>query len=157
MVRMNIQLLIITAILLMYTICHKSSITNWIKLPKTEIILCEEDVKVISCSAYEGLHILDAFWGRDSMLICKVPTDLKYINSPNAQVDNLMCFDRNTTYAKTKVKTLCEELQACQINADFSIFERKICPDVKKYLRVIYECRQLSGMKRHLINLFTFS
>lgn len=151
MIKKYILILILYKILIY---CHKSSITNWIKLHKTETILCEQDVKVISCSAYEGLHILDAFWGRDNLLICKVPTDVKYINSPNSQVDNLMCFDKNTTYAKIKIQELCEELQVCQINADFAIFERKICPEIKKYLRVVYECRQMSGMKRHLLRHF---
>ena len=59
-----------------------------------------------------------------------------------------MCLPEDKDYVYRKVAESCQGQKQCFLIASPLYFDTEICPHVRKYLRIKYECRQMSGMKR---------
>eukprot|EP00794_Sanderia_malayensis_P018813 gene18813-20709_t len=107
---------------------------------------CEGESVNINCPNYEGIRIVDAFWGRDDTKTCQPDNPLEERSYKD------MCKPVKNNYALDKVKEQCHELESCKVFATTTFFDTELCPNVIKYVRVKYECRHMSGMKRSWIN-----
>ena len=128
-----------------YSSLHQKKLTNWIKLAGGLEVACEGEEVNINCPNYEGIRIINAFWGRDDATTCQPDDPLE----PKSYKD--MCKPVDKEYAKRKVKQMCHSNEMCRIPATTTFFDTEICPNVIKYLRVNYECRHMTGMKKSLI------
>ena len=108
-------------------------------------LACEGEVVNINCPNYEGIRIVDAFWGRDDIVTCQPSNPLETRSYKD------MCKPAAKEYAKRKVYEMCHTLESCRIPASTIMFDTDLCPNVIKYLRVLYECRHMTGMKKSLI------
>lgn len=138
---------LILAILLngRFVTMHKKKLTNWRKLVDVKEIACEGEEVNLNCPNYEGIRIVDAFWGRDDVTTCQPDDPLE----PKSYKD--MCKPVDKEYAKRKIKEMCHTSESCRIPATTTVFDTELCPNVIKYLRVDYECRHMTGMKKTLI------
>jgi len=125
-----------------YSSLHQKKLTNWVKLEKGLELGCEGEEVNIACPNYEGIRILNAFWGRDDVTTCQPDDPLE----PKSYKD--MCKPVDKEYAKRKVKEMCHGIEICRVPATVTFFDTEPCPNVIKYLRVNYECRHMSGMKK---------
>ena len=129
--------------------CHEAKHTKWIKLEKASNIICQNDLLTMQCPNYESIYILpNAFWGRDDNVTCQQP---RMPNGKNCS-STKMCIPDDKDMDDIRIREACHKEQYCVLIANniFFRFARDICPDVCKYVRLNYECRQMSGMKRSL-------
>ena len=124
---------------------HQKKLTNWVKMPESIGLACEGEYVDINCPNYEGIRIVDAFWGRDDVTTCQPGQPL----ATKSYKD--MCKPVQKDYAKLKLKQMCHGIESCRIPATTVFFDTELCPNVLKYLRVNYECRHMTGMKKSLI------
>ena len=130
--------------------CHEANETSWVKLEKASNIICQNEVLTMQCPNYESIHILpDAFWGRDDNVTCQEPTLRKGEHCSHTK----MCIPEDTMMDDEKIRRACHKEQFCILVANnyFFRFEHDICPEVCKYIRFNYECRQMSGMRKSLV------
>lgn len=120
----------------------RSHVTNWLKSKPNDMVACEAECMNLMCDHYEGIRIIDAFWGRDNDIDCQVDNPLF------SQSDKEHCYALDKNYAFRKVEEECQNKPECEISASKFGFDLTICPHVKKFFRVKYECRQLDGSKR---------
>ena len=135
---------------------YKSKTTNWLKTPDIEAISCgpdkndkgkkfDEDRSVnMLCGDYEGIRIIEAFWGRNDTFTCQTA------EKQSTLTHKKMCWPETYETLNRLMKHVCDNKQTCRVPLYF--FDNEICPSVRKYIRVLYECRHLSGMKRSHIN-----
>ena len=128
-----------------YSSMHQKKLTNWRKLIDGLEIGCEGEEVNIACPNYEGIRIVNAFWGRDDAATCQPD------NFDEKRSYKDMCKPVDKEYAKRKVKQMCHGIEICRIPATTTFFDTELCPNVIKYLRVNYECRHMTGMKKSLI------
>ncbi|XP_012560620.2 keratin-associated protein 10-4 isoform X1 [Hydra vulgaris] len=97
---------------------------------------CQEDNLYLQCqNRYNKLNISKVFYGRDDTTICtsRVLESKKICNhtTPNSVIE--------------KVILMCSGENRCKIPVTPEFLEMKdnmICPDIRKYLKVFYTCRQ---------------
>ena len=124
---------------------HKKKLTEWVKMADALAVGCEGEYVDINCPNYEGIRIVSAFWGRDDVVTCQPDNPLE----PKSYKD--MCKPVAKDYAFRKVKHMCQGIESCKIPATTLFFDTEMCPNVLKYLRIKYECRHMTGMKKSLI------
>ena len=125
------------------SIGHKSVHTNWVKLDNASLIICQNEFQRIQCSNYEGIYIIDSFWGRNSNVICQSDK----LDDKCSHTET--CIPANSKKDDKRVKEACHGYQDCWLAASNIFFrsEEDLCPNVCKYLQVNYACKQMSGMK----------
>lgn len=124
---------------------HRGRLSNWLKGSNNTAIVCQDEPINIICNDYEGIRVSDAFWGRDNKIDCQVDDPL----SP--QSDKEMCSPIDHDYAYRKVSEVCQGYQKCSLVGSSLYFDTELCPHVKKYARIKYECREMSGMRRSMV------
>lgn len=145
MLRNTVAVTFILLLCIRYSSLHQKKLTNWIKLAGGLEVACEGEEVNINCANYEGIRIINAFWGRDDATTCQPEDPLE----PKSYKD--MCKPVDKEYAKRKVKQMCHGNEMCRIPAATTFFDTELCPNIIKYLRVNYECRHMTGMKKTLI------
>lgn len=116
----------------------ESTLTNWVRLANATALGCEGNMLSMSCSGQEeGLKIKSAFWGRDDLKTC-LPDKL------SMQLN--FCPPSDPQYALEKLRSVCEKQPFCSIPVSEMFFEKSLCPGVSKFLKVLYDCRVMSGM-----------
>ena len=127
--------------------CHKATHTNWVKLEHASTIACQDESAVLQCPNYEGIFIIDAFWGRKDNITCQ-PGELNPMCSYTK-----MCIPKDSDADDKRVKEACHTEQSCTVIASnmFFRFDQDICPEVCKYLQVNYDCKQMSGMRKMVV------
>lgn len=136
-----LQLLLAT-LMIQYVEVHKAKLTNWLKETNKTAVACQGESTDLACGDYEGVRIVDAFWGRDDKLTCQSQDPL------STQSTKEMCLPNDKDYAYRKVAESCQGRRECFVIATPLFFDTELCPHVRKYIRIRYECRQMSGMKR---------
>ncbi|XP_065651199.1 protein eva-1 homolog C-like [Hydra vulgaris] len=121
---------------------YTGRLSNWLIDKSNTAIACQGDSENIMCDAYQGIRIKDAFWGRDNKVDCQVDNPLSPLT------DTQMCFTLDKDYAYRKLAEVCQGQQTCQFEGTSLYFDTELCPHIRKYARVKYECRQMSGMKK---------
>ena len=127
---------------------HEANHTDWIKLANASNIVCQDEVLTMQCPNYESIFVLpDAFWGRDDNVTCQEPPTGK--NCSHTE----MCILEDKEKDDRRIKQACHKEQYCVLLANnyFFRFEEDLCPKVCKYVRLKYECRHMSGMKKSLV------
>lgn len=124
---------------------HKKKVTDWRKSEILEALACEGESADINCPNYEGIKITSAFWGRDDTLTCQPDDPL----AKRSYKETCMPIDKG--YALRKVNQVCKSLETCKIFATPTFFDTELCPNVIKYVRIKYECRHMTGMRRSKI------
>ena len=125
-----------------FTISHRGHVTNWLKSAQNEMIACQGEPLNLMCNHYEGIRITDAFWGRDNEVDCQVDDPM------STQTHHEKCLPIDKDIVFRKIEESCQDQTQCSVVGSSGFFDRELCPHVKKYARVTYECRQLSGMRR---------
>ena len=133
---------LIIPILSSRTLCHKSKLTNWLREPNNTAIACQDEETNVMCRDYEGIRINEAFWGRDNKLDCQIEDPLSVLTHKE------MCLPNDHDYAYRKVAETCQGHNFCSLVGTSLYFDTELCPHVRKFLRIKYECREMSGMKR---------
>merc|ERR1712226_1425215 len=121
-------------------------LTNWVKTKDNVALACQGEDVNINCNDYEGIRVKDAFWGRDNKEDCQVDDPL------STMTDKETCFHLDKGYAYNKVAEICQGHQSCQVIGTSLNFDTSMCPHIKKFARINYECRQLSGMRRSMVH-----
>ena len=121
---------------------YSGKLSNWLIERNNTALACQGDSENIMCGAYQGIRINDAFWGRDNKIDCQVDNPLSPLT------DTQMCFTLDKDYAYRKLAEVCQGQQTCQFEGTSLYFDTELCPHIRKYARVKYECRQMSGMKK---------
>ena len=117
----------------------ESTLTNWVRLANATALGCDGNMLSLSCGGQEeGLKINSAFWGRDDLNTC-LP------DKPSA-MNFKLCAPTQPYYALAKLQSSCEKQPFCNIPVSDLFFERSFCPGVAKFLKVVYDCRVMSGM-----------
>ena len=117
----------------------ESTLTNWVRLANATALGCEGYMLSLSCAGQEeGLKINSAFWGRDDLKTC-LP------DKPSVQKLKF-CPSTEPQYALEKLRSVCEKRPFCSIPLSDLFFEKSPCPGVSKFLKVVYDCRVMSGM-----------
>lgn len=117
----------------------ESTLTNWVRLANATALGCEGNPLSLSCAGQEeGLKINSAFWGRDDLKTC-LPE-----GNPSKQLK--FCLPTDAKYALVKLKSVCEKQPFCSVPVSDTFFEKALCPGVPKFLKVVYDCRMMSGM-----------
>ena len=126
---------------------HNAAHTNWVKLENASTIACQGESAILQCPNYEGVFIVDAFWGREDNITCQ-PNELNPTCSHTE-----MCIPKDREADDKRVNEECHTEQWCTVIASnlFFRFDQDICPEVCKYLQINYHCKQMSGMKKMLI------
>lgn len=140
-----VQIVFILVLNVKFATMHQKKLTQWVKMPDALEVACEGEEVNINCPNYEGIRVVNAFWGRDDATTCQPSDPLE----PKSYKD--MCKPVDKEYAKRKVKHMCHGIESCKIPATTIFFDTELCPNVIKYLRVDYECRHMTGMKKSLI------
>merc|ERR1712226_687108 len=70
----------------------------------------------------------------------------------STMTDKETCFHLDKGYAYNKVAEICQGHQSCQVIGTSLNFDTSMCPHIKKFARINYECRQLSGMRRSMVH-----
>lgn len=115
----------------------ESELTKWVRLANATALGCDGNMLSLSCSGEEeGLKINSAFWGRDDLKTClpdKPSKELKFCPPTNVLA---------------KLRHVCEKHPFCNFPVSEAFFECPDvpCPDVPKFLKVVYDCRMMSGM-----------
>lgn len=116
----------------------ESTLTKWVRLANATALGCEGNMLWLSCAGQEeGLKINSAFWGRDDLKTC-IP------DKPSQQLK--FCPPTDPLYPLTKLRSACEKQPFCNVPVSDAFFEKPLCPGVAKYLKVVYDCRMMSGM-----------
>ena len=121
-------------------------LTNWVKATENVAIACQNEEVNLNCNDYEGIRIKEAFWGRDNNVDCEVDDPLSTMTNKET------CFPLDKDYAYRKTAEICQGHQSCTLMGTSMNFDTSLCPHVKKFARVAYECRQLSGMRRSTVH-----
>jgi len=103
---------------------------------------CQGETTNLLCGDYEGIRILDAAWGRDDKFTCQSDDPL------STQSHTEICHEADKDLTYRKVAEQCQGRKYCFLIASPLFFDNTVCPHVRKYLKLKYECRQMSGMKR---------
>lgn len=117
---------------------HESKLTNWIKRANVTEIACEGQKAVLSCDEGDGIKMKSAFWGRNDTKLCPPPS--------NTNKTNNLCKPYNPKYPQEKLESICDGLPRCEVHASEAYFEIPLCKGNSKYLRVVYDCRAMSGL-----------
>lgn len=116
----------------------ESDLTKWVRLANATSLGCEGNMLTLSCAGQEeGLKINSAFWGRDDLKTCLPEKPLKQLK---------FCPQAEPLYALAKLRSVCEKQSTCSFPVSDAFFEKELCPDVAKFLKVLYDCRMMSGM-----------
>lgn len=116
----------------------ESALTNWVRLANATALGCEGNMLSLSCAGQEeGLKINSAFWGRDDLKTC-------LSEKPSQQLK--FCPPADPQYALGKLRSVCEKQPSCGVPVSDAFFEKSLCPGVSKFLKVVYDCRMMSGM-----------
>lgn len=120
---------------------HISQLTNWIKQANITELACEGKRIFLSCNEGEGIKIKSAFWGRDDPYLCSSGNTPEITNSTNQ-----LCKPLNPSYPLVKLKQICDASPTCEVDASEAYFEIPLCKNITKYLRLVYDCRAMSGL-----------
>ncbi|RMX51057.1 hypothetical protein pdam_00018896 [Pocillopora damicornis] len=116
----------------------ESNLTEWVRQANATALGCEGHMLTLSCAGQEeGLKINSAFWGRNDLKTC-IP------DKPREQMK--MCSPVEPLYAVKKLRHVCEGQPTCGFPVSDAFFEKPLCPGVSKFLKVVYDCRMMSGM-----------
>ena len=118
--------------------CFESKITNLIRKANITELGCDGQSTSLVCGSEEGIKIRSVFWGRKDTTTCPSQDPKKTTKQ--------LCKTKDPTYPLKKVKTLCDGKALCSLDASETYFEAPLCPKVAKYLKVVYDCRVMSGM-----------
>ena len=129
----------------LYLWCHvaccmpyESELTNWVRLANATALGCEGQPLTLTCAGQEeGLKINSAFWGRD---------DLKTCLPSGHGVQLKLCPQTDPSYSKEKLRAVCDKKPFCILPVSDAFFDKPLCPNVSKFLKIIYDCRMMSGM-----------
>lgn len=116
---------------------HESKLTDWVKRANVSELACEGQKMLLSCDEQDGIKIQSAFWGRNSSTICKTTDSTK---------TNNICKPLDSNYPLKKLSDICDATSRCEIDASEAYFEVPLCPRIAKYLKVVYDCRAMSGL-----------
>ena len=128
----------------------KAGVTKWLKQANITNISCEDDISEkgellesdgmvnMQCADYEGISLVDVYWGRKDKVTCQTNERSKFTHKEICDVEQLR--------PKILMKLKCEGEQICRIPLYF--FDHDICPHIRKYLEVTFHCCHMSGMKR---------
>lgn len=118
----------------------ESNLTKWVRLANATALGCEGNMLSLSCAGEEeGLKINSAFWGRDDLKTC-LP------DKPSNQLKFCPPTDQLRLAVTEKLRSVCEKRPFCSIPVSEAFFEKSLCPAVPKFLKVVYDCRMMSGM-----------
>ena len=117
-------------------------LTAMLKADHMTALACQGDTTNLSCENYEGIRVTDAFWGRDNKIDCQSDDPLEYLTHKET------CSPLDHDYAYRKVTELCEKKDHCTIAGTPLFFDTELCPHVRKFVRVEFECREMSGMRK---------
>lgn len=137
-----------TMLVISHVSCHIGRLT-FVKDTNLTQIACQGETTNIMCGGYEGIRVNDAFWGRDNEVDCQSDDPLSYLTH------KATCKPLDLDYAYRKVSEICQDRSVCVIAGTPLFFDTELCPNVRKYVRVKYECREMSGMKKSLIDVAT--
>ena len=113
----------------------ESDLTKWVRLANATALGCEGNMLSLSCAGQEeGLKINSASWGRDDLKTCL----------PDKPLNQLKFCPPTSTLAK--LRDVCEKRPFCSFPVSEVFFEKSLCPAVPKFLKVVYDCRMMSGM-----------
>lgn len=113
----------------------ESALTNWVRLANATALGCEGNMLSLSCAGQEeGLKINSAVWGRDDLKTCLPDKPSKQLN---------FCSPKTVPVDLTHI---CEKQPSCSFYVSEALFGKPFCPSVPKFLKVVYDCRMMSGM-----------
>lgn len=118
--------------------CFESKLTNLVRKANIIELGCEGQPINLMCGSEEGIKVKSVFWGRSDTTTCPSANPKKTTKQ--------LCKEGDPNYPLKKVKTLCDSEPRCILHASETYFEAPLCPKVSKYLRVVYDCRLMSGM-----------
>ena len=116
----------------------ESDLTKWVRLGNATALGCEGNMLSLSCAGEEeGLKINSAFWGRDDLKTClpEKPANHRQLKFCPPAGDTLGF-----------LRHVCEKRPFCTFPVSEEFFEKSLCPGVPKFLKVVYDCRMMSGM-----------
>lgn len=116
---------------------HESKLTNWVKRANVSELACEGQKMLLACDEQDGIKIQSAFWGRNNSAICRTTDSAK---------TNNICKPLDANYPLKKLSDICDGTSRCEIDASEAYFEVPLCPRIAKYLKVVYDCRAMSGL-----------
>ena len=116
----------------------ESKLTKLVRQGNITGLGCEGNTLWLSCAGQEeGLKINSAFWGRSDLKTCLG-------DKPSKQLK--VCPPTEPLYALKKLSTVCDAQPFCNVPVNDAFFEKPLCPGVSKFLKVVYDCRVMSGM-----------
>ena len=118
--------------------CFESKLTNVIRKANITELGCAKQSITLMCGKEEGIKVNSAFWGRNDTKTCP--------SSEPKKTSKQLCKSKDKNYPLKKIQTLCDGRTVCTLDASEAYFETPVCPGVAKYLKVIYDCRLMSGM-----------
>ena len=121
-------------------VAHRGHVTNWLIGTPNEVVACEKESMNLMCDHYQGIRVTEAFWGRDNDFDCQVDDPL----SAQSHRENCIPLPKNLAFLKAEEE--CRDQTTCNVAAPSLGVDMEVCPHVKKFLRVKYECRELNGM-----------
>lgn len=116
---------------------HESKLTKLVKLANVTELACEGEKVVLTCDEGDGIKIKSAFWGRNDTKLCP---------SKDKNKTNDLCKPFNPSYPLEKLASICDASSRCEVDASEAYFEVPLCKSKSKYLRVVYDCRAMSGL-----------
>nr|CAD2178969.1 unnamed protein product [Meloidogyne enterolobii] len=121
---LNYTLQFILSILLAYL---PQILTSTTYLDSVKLIACDGELASLHCPPYHQIVIESANFGRFALKEC----------NPTRRPDfNIFC---NNPEAIDVLRASCEHQNSCNVKANIQVFGNK-CPQVNKYLDVVYRC-----------------
>ena len=118
--------------------CFESKLTDVVRKASIIELGCDGQSIYLMCGREEGIKVKSVFWGRNDTTTCP--------SSKPRKTTKQLCKAGDPSYPLKKVTNLCDSKTMCALDASETYFEAPVCPNVAKYLKVVYDCRLMSGL-----------